>query len=392
MTIAAFCLGLISLTPLTAGAAFDNRAVTDPYGPVPEECQIAPLPLEDLQALAVAPEPKATPLVNTSTTDGTPELRLVELPDGPPADPAIVAAIRETARQMHACHNAFDLPRWFATFSDDELHSQPLLHRFATLAMNGEVPLGPSPLPQRDWTHFAGLFHARVLADGRIAAVAPVGNLGLLELYVFFLEEGTWRIDDIAFLKGEGDVADHTLTVASRFVDLDGPRSGYGYGFGLDLGTEWQALIDTEVGVSWGTALSNGTSIVVVGTPFNDPESGHPLTSVMDCGVSLVNVSANDFRHLNLRSGYFDQGAGLVPAQDGNGQPLAGSDDHRAYAIYEVRYRPGGKGSAAEPYRLYLECRGMDGGWVLGIAQLVPTTQYDAQITARDQLLATIEG
>ena len=68
MTLAAFCLGLISLTPLTAGAAFDNGAVTNPYGPFPEECQIAPLPHEDLQALAVAPEPVATPLVNTSTT------------------------------------------------------------------------------------------------------------------------------------------------------------------------------------------------------------------------------------------------------------------------------------------------------------------------------------
>ena len=293
---------------------------------------------------------------------------------------------------MHACHNAFDLPRWFATFSDDELRGQTLLHRFATLAMNGEVPLGPSPLPQRDWTHFAGLFHARVLADGRVAAVAPAGNLGLLELYVFVLEDGTWRIDDITFLEGEGDVADHTLTVASRFADLDGPRSGYGYGFGLDLGTEWQALVDTEVGVPWGTALSNGTSIVVVGTPFSDPETSRPLTSVTDCLTRLSSEDVTDFRRFALQRGYFDQSAGLVPALDDNGLPLAGSDDHHAYAVYDAGYRSGGKDSPAQPYRFYVECRATDGGWVLGIAQLVPAAAYEAEIAAREHLLATLEG
>ena len=48
-----------------------------------------------------------------------------------------------------------------------------------------------------------GLFHARLLPDGRMAAVAPPGLAGLPELYVSVREGDRWLIDDIVPLSSE---------------------------------------------------------------------------------------------------------------------------------------------------------------------------------------------
>jgi hypothetical protein len=246
------------------------------------------------------------------------------------------------------------------------------------------------------WQHFPGLFHARLLPDGRVAAVAPVGVLGLPELWIFAPEAGTWRIDEIGYLAGEhadaGIVGD-TLTTASRLVDIHHDRSGYGYGYGLEWDPGWKPLIQAEVGLTGGTVLTNGTSILVVGTPFTQSETGEPLRDLTACPPPLSGKARADLRRLGLDPAYFDQTAGLAPAVDANGFPLRGNDGQRSTAVYDVQYRAGGTDAPAKPYRLDLECHAMgEGRWVLGVAHLAPAAAYETEVAAREQVLATLEG
>src|SRR4051812_1630214 len=56
--LAVLFLGILSLTPVATGAAAardnDHHAVADPYGPFPDECQIAPLSIDEMQEFAAA--------------------------------------------------------------------------------------------------------------------------------------------------------------------------------------------------------------------------------------------------------------------------------------------------------------------------------------------------
>jgi hypothetical protein len=371
-------------------------AAADPYGPYPKECRVAPRTMDELRALAAAPPAIATPLLTEATPGGAPAMRTVPLPDGPRPDAATVAAIRDVGRQRAACFNAFDMLRWFAVFSDDMIRRDVSLQRIAIALVAGDLPAAGPEINPSEWHNFPGLFHPRELPDGRVAAVAPLGNLGLLELHIFVRDGEVWRLDEVAYLDEthtSSGITTNTLTLATMMLDVDSGQSGYGYGFGVEFDPSWHPLSEWQVGTTWGAALTNGTSIVVFGAPFRDQESGYPKSAVADCLPALTGNSRADMRSLGLNRKYVEQTAGLVPARAPDGSLLSGNDGLRAHAVYEIGYRADGAESAAEPYRLYIECRAMsDGEWVLGIAQLVPAAAYDGEVAAREQLLATIDG
>jgi hypothetical protein len=352
--------------------------------------------MDELRTLAAAPPAIATPLVTEATPGGAPVLQTVPLPDGPRPDAATVAAIREVGRQRAACFNAFDMLRWFAVFSDDMIRRDVSLQRIANALVVGDLPADGPGLGPGGWHTFPGLFHTRELPGGRVAAVAPLGNLGLLELHIFVRDGEAWRLDEVAYLDethASIGVVANTLTLATMMLDADSGQSGSRYGFGVAWDHGWQPLGDAAVGIEWGTPLTNGASIVAFGTPFYDPQTGHPTLDISDCLPALTGKPRADLRRLGLDRRFFDESVGLEPALDSSGSPLRGTDERRSFAVYEAQYRPGGPGTAAAPYRLYVECRAMgEGAWVLGIAQLVPAGSYDAEVAAREELLATVEG
>ena len=229
----------ISLPPAAAQSA---TPVADPFGPAPEECQVEPRSRDELQAI-VADAAESPPLDVVEATPGSvPRLRTLELPDGVPADAATAAAVTDTARQVIACRNAIDIARSLALFSADAIHHDPGLFRLATAVAAGDFSTpSPEPYPASDWYHFAGLFHIRVLPDGRVAAVTPPGLMGLPELYVFVREGDRWLIDDRAPLAGPhagAGIGGATFTGEHPVVDVNLPAIS-GYGFGLAWGPEW---------------------------------------------------------------------------------------------------------------------------------------------------------
>jgi hypothetical protein len=134
--------------------------------------------------------------------------------------------------------------------------------------------------------------------------------------------------------------------------------------------------------------LSDGVGVLLIEISVDDtaedlascaaPESADPAASTLERGFSRYHI---------------DIGA-IAPALDENGRVPRGRDGGRALAVYDVAYDPAGLVAAAGlPYRLYLECRTMaGGGWVLGIAHLVPAAEYEATIAVRQAVLATIDG
>lgn len=379
----------------------------DPYGPSAEACRVAPRAPEALRAVLDDAAAEATPPVRGTPTvveippAETPLKGAVALPAGVPADAATAAAVAATARQLHACRNAGDLARYLALFSDAAIRHSAGRSALATVLLTEEVS-SPTPgnagLPR----HFPGLFHARVLADGRVAAVAPPGFGGVPELYVFARTEAGWLVDDIAPLVGPdglraalSGVVANTYTAERLVSDFDHPDGG-GYGYGLAWGSPWRPLVAAEPrGSSSVTVfpgilvLTNGVSLVVLGVPFAPPDvdlAACVSPSLTDLAAELGELGLDQVEPIT-------RAADLVPAVGADGRPLRGTAEGRAFAAYDLAAGAGGTPAATGPYRLFVECRTMaGGGWVLGITHLVPVAAYAAEAPARDQLLAALEG
>jgi hypothetical protein len=386
IVVALVVVGAYSLPP---AAAQPTTPVMDPFGPTPEECQVEPRSMDELQAILGNGAARPTPLAVEATPG---RLDAVELPDGVPADAATVEEITTTARQVVACRNAGDIARSLAPYSANAIHHDPVLFRLTTALAAGELSTAsPEPYPKGQRLHFAGLFHARVLPDGRVAAVASSGMTGLPELYVFVRDGDRWLIDARAPLTGphaEAGVVGTTFTGEYPVVDVDRAAVG-GYGFGLEWSPEWAAMVTPEIATTPGiVALTNGISLVVLGVPLADPGS-----DLAACVTPLPEDLAADVASLVLDDAAIGLAEEMVPVVDAAGHAVQGDDAQRAFAVYESGNRTGGSAAAVEPYRLYLECRVMaGGGWVLRMMHLVPAAAYEVEETKRDQLLASIEG
>jgi hypothetical protein len=214
---------------------------------------------------------------------------------------------------------------------------------------------------------------------------------GLPELYVFVRDGDRWLIDERTPLTGphaEAGVVGTTFTGEYPVVDVDRAAVG-GYGFGLEWSPEWAAMVTPEIATTPGiVALTNGVSLVVLGVPLVSP-----VSDVAACVTPLPVSLAADVESLALDDVAIALAHDMVPVVDADGRLVQGDDAQRAFAVYESGNRTGGSAAAVEPYRLYLECRVMaGGGWVLRMMHLVPAAAYEAEVPARDRLLAVLVG
>jgi hypothetical protein len=391
--LALLIAAIVSFVPSgDVAASQSGTPVVDPFGPGPEECQVAPRTAAEMQALLGDGSDVATPPADAGTPGGTPRMRTVPLPEGTRADTGAVAAITDTARQFHACRNAGDVARYLALFSDAAIRRVQLHRDLARLVARGAAP-PPSPGTMGQPRHFPGLFHARVLPDGRVAAVAPPSVWGVPELYTFVRGDDRWLIDDIAPLDGPlpeafAGVVSNTYTGERRVAEIGRPSGGYGYG--LSWGPVWDPMVKQEGDAVFPDilALANGVSLVVVGLPFAAPE-----TTLAECIAPEFSDLATALQELGLDQSAVDLSRGITPVLASDGQPLRGQEEDRAFAVYDVASGAEGTPTASEPYRLYLECRAMaNGDWALGITHLVRAAAFETEAPAREALLAALEG
>ena len=165
----------------------------------PDECQVKPITVEKVIALWF-PEAAGTPTL--AAPEAEMELSSVPLPLGEPADPATVAAVTATVRELLACQNRIENGRFYALVTD------ALLRRWGPIP--GETPedipahLAPlEPIPVEEYVRLLAVTDVSVMADGRVAAlvvsddppIPPEGPETLLMLFVE--EEGRWLIDEI---------------------------------------------------------------------------------------------------------------------------------------------------------------------------------------------------
>jgi hypothetical protein len=166
----------------------------------PAECQVEPISVETLLPLWF-PEQAATPRPATPTAQ--PELASVPLPLGEPADPATVAAITGTVRELFACQNRIENGRLYALLSEE------LLRQIGPPPGEGpeDLPahLAPfEPISVEEYVRLIAVTDVAVMVDGRVAALViaddpPIPPEGPETQLVLFVEDGDrWVIDAVA--------------------------------------------------------------------------------------------------------------------------------------------------------------------------------------------------
>ncbi|MFN8590979.1 MAG: CopD family protein [Thermomicrobiales bacterium] len=161
--------------------------------PGAEACQIAPRSLVEIAQLAATPAASEEP-PNATETGGT------------PADAAIQAEIKTTARELVACTNAGDILRRLALYSDARMrYAYPDGPNEALKAMAAT----PLPLPPLERVALVSVDDVRVLPDGRVMARVTVDNPAIhshvpgaqvsqeeTARLIFAKEGGQWRVDE----------------------------------------------------------------------------------------------------------------------------------------------------------------------------------------------------
>ncbi|HEY7034826.1 MAG TPA: serine hydrolase domain-containing protein [Thermomicrobiales bacterium] len=202
----------------TAPEAADHEATPAPppaglIVPDPSECTVEPRPLSFFAQLAATPPPPAEEAADRFARPGE-EARPWTMPAGEPADAATVTGITATLREALACLNAGDQARFMALFSDDILRFFFALNPIAPEALAALLAATPVPQAPGQQLGTLGVHDARVLPDGRVAALADDYDpteppFGLATDYAEFVKVGDrWLIDSLienVAVVGEGE-------------------------------------------------------------------------------------------------------------------------------------------------------------------------------------------
>jgi hypothetical protein len=198
------CLALATLFAFAMPqvAAAQDATPTGDLSPNPEECTVAPRPLEELQALFGTPFPEHAGEATTAAREAT--AVPFELPAGTPADAATVRAITAVVRQLTACYNAGDYLAGFSLATDDFIRLQVGLALFDE-DLVAAMKASPVPLSEEQQTKLLGVRRVVVLSDGRVAALVdyssptpqPAGIRGVeTDLFIFEKVGGAWLLDE----------------------------------------------------------------------------------------------------------------------------------------------------------------------------------------------------
>jgi hypothetical protein len=193
--------GLICLLAMTPEPGVAQTAT--PTGtrdvPLPAECTIAPLTIEQLRE--VFARPPASPVAQVASP--------VAQPTGTPADAATTEAVRATIRQLIACGNAGDFWRLLATYSDRYL--QIYLHAYVDpktgitdVLYEAYREPNPNPPAPEDLTAILAIGEALVQPDGRVAIAITADNSPAPVTIFYLVQSGDrWLIDDFLLIRGE---------------------------------------------------------------------------------------------------------------------------------------------------------------------------------------------
>lgn len=202
MVVTRYRAALITLlaAPLLVPSA-KARQSTPAASPVmvdPAECQVAPRPIEDFDALLDSPTGAMIALLR-----GTP-IATPFVPAGSVlADPAVVAAVNATLRELAGCVNTGDFRRFAALFTDeaflrffagdaDDVEPEDRADSLAELA-------SPVPVPPDEQAAFQPFAAVLMLPDGRVAAFTPdqIGE----EPTIFVEVDGRYLIDSVPIVR-----------------------------------------------------------------------------------------------------------------------------------------------------------------------------------------------
>jgi hypothetical protein len=143
----------------TAIARLAGRVVPDPA-----ECDVEPRSLASVKVFAGTPvaEP-ATPLADVPFV----------LPPGRPASQETIEAITAATRILLACNNTGNRLRSLALFTDDAMQEYARA-RLLTQEVLTSLAATPVPYPELDRIALVAVLDVRVLADGRVGALAEI--------------------------------------------------------------------------------------------------------------------------------------------------------------------------------------------------------------------------
>ncbi|HEY7032118.1 MAG TPA: hypothetical protein VH482_12345 [Thermomicrobiales bacterium] len=203
--LCALLVGLTLLANRSWAVAQDATPIPGPppgtIVPDPSECTVEPRPLSFFAQLAATPQ--ALPAdADQRFSKPTDQERPWTMPPGSPADPDTVAAVTATLRQALACLNANDPLRFLSLFSDDMLR---LFFAQSPIPPDAIPQLAATPVasPPDQWLGYLSVHDARVLPDGRVAALAedydptePPFGMGT-DFAIFVKVGNTWLIDSL---------------------------------------------------------------------------------------------------------------------------------------------------------------------------------------------------
>lgn len=193
MTTGLLSLGLVQF-------AHAQEASPSPASNQTGSCEeIEPRDAAFFETVAGTPEASANEgISDQDAAGGTPTP--FAMPEGEMADEATVAAVSELYQQLIACLNAGDFLRAYALYTDDYL--------VRNLSEEAITRLQATPVPTDESTQseFGGLLDARLLEDGRVAALVTIANPRSGDVLIHALlreEDGRLRIDDEAVVESE---------------------------------------------------------------------------------------------------------------------------------------------------------------------------------------------
>ena len=166
----------------------------------PVSCEeIEPRDAAFFETVAATPEAsanKGTPEQESAGATPTP----FAMPEGAIADQETVAAVSALYEQLIACLNEGDFLRAYALYTDDYL-----VRNLSEVAIT-RLEATPVPSDESTRSEFSGLLDARLLEDGRVAALVTISNPQSGDVLIHAIlreEDGRLRIDDEAVVESE---------------------------------------------------------------------------------------------------------------------------------------------------------------------------------------------